>query len=343
MQTSNDKERATMPEWNAPGYLHAKVYGQTRTLVDMLAALNKEHQYTSPEDAVADLYRHIHNIRTDGDSIAQSCCRAMLRDLLWESFSDGALDIERLKQRLEETKNEQPLQKSVDEVYRNYVIEKSLVLVAHLNAFRRYTKPEDVVSDFVRAIKVKDFNGRDYYSFGSPVSEHSNVVYRLETDIISYWSQMTKDGVLDNKALFDVMIGQHEKALREEGLETMIANHYRFGPCYPERCAAVNFVGPSYTADYSKDGHLRRYIKSCGEEGMGGHEFRWELEHIRPLLMEDPKYITIGEGYEEIFLPKEDFSLPIYNDKGLMRFETQEAKEQYILHRLPKRKLKSHN
>lgn len=316
-----------------PYYLKSKTYGQTRTLVDLLIELNKTHHYTSPDDALDDLFKHIEHIRTDGDTIALNCSLRCIKDYTEKCFVQDKLDLELLKSVISDNFDEK-----IDKIFARYVIEKTVNFIAYLNDFRQYTynditTDQQLYKDFKQAIGYANnqgpLTGNNYFSF----SNHY-VRFFLCKYIQEFWEEFSTNGVLDNDLFYEFMVGRHQRGIEKYGIEAVINRNYKQdGPCHPE----VYFpyrggAGPVYVQTPLMDAQFnaikRQYVKSCGE-GKGPYSVRdfFEFNRIRSLIEEDEKYVLFGGFY----LPRYDVTLPVFDDfRGRILFESPQEQAIFI-------------
>lgn len=311
-----------------PDYLKTKIFGQTRTLVDMLIELNKQNKYTSANKALEDLWGYLENIRISGDEVAFNCSIRSINAFANNCFSNGELDIEKLEMSLYHD-----FYDGISAVYENYVVEKSVTLVSYLNDFRRYTNPEDLRADFLRVTGGVNHcapNPENYY-FGF---SHAYVKGFFDRYTTMFWWEVKKNSVMDNHLFFDFMVGRHNRGIEKYGLNAVIKRNYQqYDSCHPEVYWPYHSgAGPVYVQTHFHDSNMevvkRRFIKSCGD-GKGPFEIRdyFEFDRIRPLLEEDEKYTTF-EGY---FIPKQDATLPVFNQwRGRVLFISQEEQKGFV-------------
>ena len=306
-------EEAVISKPQLPKHLRPKVYGQTRTMVDMLIAMNKEAHFTSAQEALTSLFGHLDRLAEGGDEIAFNCSWRSINAFAGECFENGKLNVDKLQEACTHHFDD-----ALSDVYAQYVAEKTAVLVSYMNEFRRYTNPQDILNDFLRATGGVNHCGPNpddyYFAFNDYVqSSFSDYLSR-------FWDEISTDGVLDNAKFRDFMIERHERGIKKYGLENVIKRNFKeVCPCHPEVLVAYRGgAAPIYVWRY------RGYIKSCMEgrniEGIPG---RFEFGLIEPLLREDPKYTH--------YIPKEDFTLPVYDYwRGRMHFESEEDKLAFI-------------
>ena len=114
-----DAARDMLPQWML------KVNGQMRTLVDMLAELNAQDHFTSPDEAYNSLIRILENTRLGGDEVAFNCSLRAMWCYAKDCFSNGHFDINLLRERLS------PIgYQGVYGAYRDYVVDKTIKMVA---------------------------------------------------------------------------------------------------------------------------------------------------------------------------------------------------------------------
>ena len=318
------REETEISKPQLPKHLRPKVYGQTRTMVDMLIAMNKEAHFTSAQEALTSLFDKLDRLAEGDDEIAFNCSWRSVNSFAGECFENGKLNVDKLQEACTHHFND-----TLSDVYAKYVAEKTAVIVSYMNEFRRYTNPEDILNDFMRATGGVNHCGPNphnyYFAFYW-------VIRRFFSYYLSdFWDEMSTNGVLDNAKFRDFMIERHERGVKKYGLENVLKRNFKlYNPCYSEVLAAYRGgAAPIYVIDEEH----RRYIKSCGE-GItdNGIPDIFEFNLIGPLLREDPKYtLTDNDYYYEYYVPKEDFTLPVYESRrGRMRFESEKDKLAFI-------------
>ncbi len=331
-------EEMTDLEITVPKYMKNKIYGQTRTLVDMIIELNKMHHYRSYGEVLRDLNGYLEKLRTEGNTIAFNCSVRSLYidDPDW--VSEGKFDTDKLLQKI----NNEDWYRGIDEVYKNYALEKTIKLIEYLNEFRRYSSPMELYDDFMEITGGVNHCGPSpvdyYFSFGSPSGGY---IYAHLTDYLKrFWNEIAPEGILNNQLFHDVMIGRHERELRKYGLDVVISQNYREdSACHPEVLLPQRgWVGPVYVREgcYVNDNgkivydaqSRRRYIKSCGE-GKGPNAIMdfFEMNLIKKILKHDRNYMNKNNFY----LPVSDYTLPVFSDwYGMILFDNQTDKELFI-------------
>lgn len=304
-------------------------FGMTRTLADIILGLNEEKKYTSPDQALSDLDAYLQRFSEQGDNIAFLSVR-ILKCILYdepELFADGILNVARLRDLVFEDKN---FLSAYDKAYDSYCREKLVNLVAYLNEFRRYTKPEDLRRDLFENTDVLKFSAcapiHGFYYFVMRGSGLNYPVQFFVRAIRNLWSEITTDGILDADKMRRLMFGVHDESVRQIGLEATIQNDYfKDSPCHPEVLVPkVMGTAPIYVKD-DRTGH---YIRSCGE-GKGPNSMPdWlEFQIAKEILEKDESYKHIGNYY----IPKYDNTLPVYGEySGRLVFRTSTEKLTFI-------------
>ena len=208
-----------------------------------------------------------------------------------------------------------------------------MTLVSYLNDFRRYTNSKDLLLDLDDVLKGMAPCGpsedNPFFMF-SP----AYIMYFLTRYIEQFWNEFSKNGVLDNQAFFDFMIGRHQRGISKYGLDAVVRRNYKADtPCHPEVLFPYRGgAGPVYvqTSLITEKGDqaARRYIPSCGN-GKGPFSVRdlFEFRMVCRLLESDEKY----EEIDNYFVPVADYSLPVYH-RWLCRlqFASEKAKMDLI-------------
>lgn len=325
-------------EFRLPSYLQTKVYGQTRTLVDLLIELNKQHHYTSSDDALHDLGECIRNIRPEVVDIVFDLTYRLLKETAERCAENGNFSAEKYLEEISQWQGRNKYE-GIKGVYQRFMTERVVTLVTYLNDFRRYNSAWELYRDLERITEDRaacDYKINDViYDFGSP---HGSYVFRFLINYLSaYWDKISVKGILDNDALYDFMIGHHERRIEKRGLHDVIAKDYETdGSCHPEVHVPLRGIaGPVYVErKFFTDSSLSKWnthlIKSCGEgKGPNKSGDYWEFGLIQELLMEDTNYAVAEKQW---VIPRYDDTLPVYDlfQHERMLFETDEAKKQFI-------------
>lgn len=305
-------------------------YGMTRTFADIILGLNETKKYTSPDQALSDLGSYMQRFSEQGDNIAFLSVR-ILQCILHDNpdiFASGFLNVSRLRELVFEYKN---FLSTYDKAYDLYCREKLLNLVAYLNEFRRYSKPEELRRDLFENTDVLKFSACTpihgfYYFVMSGATGMNYPVQFFVRAIRNLWSEITTDGILDADKMRRLMFGNHDEAVNQLGLEATIQrDHIEDSPCHPEVFVPkVMGTAPIYV----KDEQIGRYIRSCGE-GKGPNSIPdWlEFQIAKQILEKDKSYKQIGNYY----IPKYDNTLPVYGEySGRLVFKTQDEKLKFI-------------
>ena len=320
------REEKEISKPQLPKHLRPKVYGQTRTMVDMLIAMNKKAHFTSAQEALKSLFDKLDRLAEGGDEIAFNCSWRSINAFAGECFENGELNVDKLQEACTHHFND-----TLSDVYAKYVAEKTAVIVSYMNEFRRYTNPRDILNDFMRVTGGANHCGPNpdnyYFAF------YYGIRRLFSHYLSSSWDEISTNGVLDNAKLRDFMIERHERGVKKYGLENVIKRNFKEFPCHPEILVAYRGgAAPIYV----RDEEHRRYIKSCWNGG-GPNSIPdyFEFHLILPLLCEDPKYTPADDDYDDYYVPKEDFTLPVYDCKrGRMHFESEKDKLAFIKKRL---------
>ena len=210
---------------------------------------------------------------------------------------------------------------------------RSIRLVSYLNDFRRYTNPDDLSKDFYRVTGGVNHCGPNPHNYYFSIS-YNYVSYFFNHYTTDFWTEVTKNGVMDNYLFFEFMIGRHNRGIKKYGLDAVIKRNYQQdGACHPEVYVPYRGgAGPVYVQTKFYDSNMevaqRQLLKSCGE-GKGPFSISdyFDFYRIIPLLEEDEKYSKI----EEFFIPKKDVTLPVFRDpQGRILFASQEDQKDFI-------------
>ena len=307
-------------------------HGITKTLADVLAALNEEKHFTGPKEAFAALGKYFDRFRTSGDDVAFLAIRILYNELATAEsgglFREGVLDAEALRRRIFDAG---VFTDACDKAYLSHCKERVCNLIAYLNAFRRYTSAEQIRADMDK-LEVTRFNhcGPNTEPYFFSLRTCGYPVHFFFRGLEEHWAELTSDGTLDNKKLMEVMFERHERGIRKYGLEAVIKHDYEDdGPCHPE----VYFPKKVGTGPVYVEMAKRRYARSCGE-GKGPHSIPNQDEFFcaTQLLEEDERYQQTGY---DTWVPKTDYSLPVFS-WGMLSFDSDEEKRQFIENELKK-------
>ena len=293
--------------------------GQSRTLFDILVELDRKCHFNNPGDAFDKLQETIDGKLRGGDETAFSAVRT-----LWSlaSSMDG-FDIEELRRRLYDNRC---FHNAVESVYYGYAVDKLVRYISFLNSFRRYTSLEDLVADINATISVSGCseNFRDYF-FGFGYEPQFTLRRVLESE----WRRITdRQGRLDSALLEEFMFGHHEKMVAEYGLGETLKREYGDVGCHNNLKGPRRFgSGPVYILDQTGGA-----MKACGDGRRGGSRFEFELRFARPLLENDERYRRYDYGWNELYVPVGDPTLPVLDacTGEEMTFTTEVEKAMFI-------------
>jgi len=297
-----------------PAYLKDRIYGQARTLVDIIKGLNKESGFSSSKEA----------LKAAEDFVKEECARIdlhtlslfVLEDLICKSFQNGHLNEESLDKAVMAF-GELPSE-SANKAFKKYVIEKTLKLVEFLNEFRRYTSIKEIRQDLLVVLQNTEghsgINGYGYFSINVIIANNIEHFFELGGD------RLFKNGILDNSAIEDYMFGRYnrlglkeiEKLAREQSSCGVFTSSHEFG--YPI---------------FLRDDTYGKNRRSCGCKNQSPTGF--EFEYIKSIIANDPKYKFHGDEYYGFYIPIEDFSLPVYSiNTGRLIFSSKSEKDKFI-------------
>lgn len=313
-----------------PAFFTQKVKGQMRTLVDMLAELNAQNHFTSPDEAYNTLIKILENTRLGGDEVAFNCSLRAMWCYAKDCFCNGHFDINLLRERLS------PIgYQGVYGAYRDYVVDKTIKMVAYLNEFRRYTNPNALCNDFAKATGGVNHCGPNpenyYFAFSPEVKEtFRRYLQRL-------WDELAPNGQLDSNQLRELLYRRHEHGVRKYGLAAVLQRNFRdedISCGVTVKTAWRGGAAPTYMRSkkvWGRDPRYpnRHYVKACVAKPYGADEIAdiYEYQMASRILKDDKRYVETGN----CFVPLEDPTLPVFFCYGgMMLFDTQEEKNKFI-------------
>ena len=314
-------EILTRPRQTDPCTLtHA--HGITKTLADVLAALNEERHFTGPEEAFAALTNYFDRFRTSVDDVAFTAVRILYNELAEAKsnglFSGGVLDTEALRRHIFDFAT---FTRACDKAYLSYSKERICNLIAYLNTFRRYTSAEQIRTDLCKLeVIMSDPCESNFVPYFFSLLSCNNQISFFYFCLRECWGELTSEEMLDNEKLMEVMFDCHERGIRKYGLENVLQHDYEYHPCHRIYFPKKMGTGPAYVrlAD-------RRYIRAC-EDGRGPSSYDSEFFLATQLLEEDEHY---QQTNDYTWVPKTDYSLPVFS-WGMLSFDSDEEKRQYI-------------
>ena len=124
------------------------------------------------------------------------------------------------------------------------------------------------------------------------------------------------------------MFGHHEKMVAEYGLGETLKREYGDVGCHNNLKGPRRFgSGPVYILDQTGGA-----MKACGDGRRGGSRFEFELRFARPLLENDERYRRYDYGWNELYVPVGDPTLPVLDacTGEEMTFTTEVEKAMFI-------------
>lgn len=314
-------------------------YGQVRTMADILIGMNEQQHFHSSEEAVAAVEKFI---------ILQSPCHFaisgkafhFIADALYSpmAFVNGILN----KNAFWDNFTVSQFEKNWDNAMYRYYYAKIWKLICYFNEFRRYTSPNQIYRDLKSTINSEYYVMADstYHIGGYPQ-------YFFRCAIEEAWDEIAPNNSINPQLLDKYMFKNHEASVRAIGLEATIEKHFKQDYCwtdvyFPEQIGSA----PIYIE--RKIGKKRIFIKSCGEgKGPNNCPELLEFGYAYRLLVEDIKYNIYGSySYKhfqpELFVPKDDMSLPIYSAEfpvGKLIFENENDKVAFLEKELKNKQL----
>lgn len=319
--------RILEPDAKMPKAVRDMLYGQTRTLVDILKEMNRKEPITDPEGAIMRLTEFLDMNQRYGDEMAFMAQRTIWC-LLSRYRQEGLpFDLDRLEKDMYEFHDGNDFwADSVHEVYFRYCVAKIIRYVSFLNTFRRYRNYEEIDHD-IHTVDNNNCgeNPRDYF-----FSMNSHVVHQFRWGLQDNAEEIFSGGRLDEEALERVFFKNHQDLLDALGLERMIEENYGMVGCHADIQAPMGtLVGPVY-----RERGKGRYEVSCFGTFRPLLGQTWfEMSKAKELLDVDPRYKSFSDRYGRIYIPVEDFSLPVFSERdGIMQFEDDNAKRRFIEH-----------
>lgn len=313
-------------------------YGQVRTMADILIGMNEQQHFHSSEEAVAAVEKFI---------ILQSPCHFaisgkafhLIADALYSpmAFVNGILN----KNAFWNNFTVSQFEKNWDNAMYRYYYAKIWKLICYFNEFRRYTSPNQIYRD------LKSTINSEYYVMADSTYHIGYPQYFFRCAIEEAWDEIAPNNSINPQLLDKYMFKNHEASVRAIGLEATIEKHFKQDYCwtdvyFPEQIGSA----PIYIE--RKIGKKRIFIKSCGEgKGPNNCPELLEFGYAYRLLVEDIKYNIYGSySYKhfqpELFVPKDDMSLPIYSAEfpvGKLMFENENDKVAFLEKELKNKQL----
>ena len=313
-----------------PQELLTMMYGQVRTLVDILKELNKQEPIKDSYDARNRLTEITElNVRY-GDEFAFMAMRTIWCIMRRYEQEGSKVDIEQLeKDMLSFHDGNQYLKENgIEQIFYNYSVRKMIKYIQFLNEFRRYSNYE-AIRDDLQSIPVSHCSSNDpqyYFSF------YKGPIWRVYGILFDEWENVTKDGILDNELLEQIAFGRFDNMVKEHGLKETIRLAYGDVGCHPDIQAPMRrregtVWGPVYRIDGK---HIE---KGCSDfRRWPWTNTSFEMNFAHEILEKDKNYMLADSDWRgELYLPVSDYTLPVYSRyEGKMHFDSQEEKTKFI-------------
>lgn len=285
-------------------------YGQTRTLVDIIKTLNKEHHYHSYEELKKDFSDTIRHYRVRGtipsDTFYIIC--SSLEENKAKLFDKNQLNIARLEKIVCDKKN---IKDKLERIYHKRATAKLLRIIQYINNFREYTTAEELISD-LQILRSECLRN-------SILNDDRVPVFHLEDGLHFGWQKIAPNGLLDN-SLLEQYVFEHDDKVKEEGLNAVIDSDYEQNdPCHAQ---VYTHHEPGRGPVYIKNVN-GTFSRSCGT-GPISIPYFYESRLLKTILENDKEYIFL-KGY---FLPKTDFAKPIFNTYECLFIKEEQKKMQ---------------
>ncbi len=314
-----------------PKEMRQMMYGQMRTLVDMLKAINKAKPIIDARDAMAEVHGVLERNVRYGDEFAFMAWRT-IRCVLGKYDHDGCpIDFEKLEKDMYDFHKGNGLlvEDTLQDVMYRYSACKMVKYIQFLNEFRRYKWYVEISNDLT-SIPFSHCSSNEpnyYFSFGQ------FPLYVLQSILRDEWKNIAPNGILDNESLEDIMMGRYQKALAEYGICELIRRSYGDVGCHPDIQGPkiYDVDEPIYGPYFRIDGkHIEKGCSDFRRYPFNSQEF--EMQFASELLDKDENYIHVGEGrWNEYYIPRQDMTLPVYSRiKGKLHFDTEEEKLTFI-------------
>ena len=324
------KENNSSISPTVPQELLTMMYGQVRTLVDLLKELNKQEPIKDSDDARDRLIEITERNVRYGDEFAFMAMRTIWCIMSRYEQEGSKVDIEQLeKDMLSFHDGNQYLKENgIEQIFYNYSVRKMIKYIQFLNEFRRYSNYE-AIRDDLQSIPVSHCSSNDpqyYFSF------YKGPIWRVYGILFDEWENVTKDGILDNELLEQIAFGRFDNMVKEHGLKETIRLAYGDVGCHPDIQAPMRrregtVWGPVYRIDGK---HIE---KGCSDfRRWPWTNTSFEMKFAHEILEKDQNYMFADSDWRGgLYLPVSDYTLPVYSRYGgRMDFESQEEKIKFI-------------
>ena len=328
------KEIADSATRNVPQELMTMMYGQVRTLIDLLKELNNASPINSAVDAVSRLTELVERNVRYGDEFAFMALRTIWSLMARQEQSGANVDIEQLEKDMisYHKGGESVVPDTIAKIFYNYSVRKMIKYIQFLNEFRRYKSYEQIRED-LSSISFSHCGENDphyYFSF-SDYTKH-----QIWDIFMNEWGSLSKNGTLDNDQLEQIVCGRFDQMVRAYGLRETIRLAYGDVGCHPD------IQGPVRRKDGTVWGPIYRIEGNYIEKGCSDfRQWPWsdtgfEMHFACKLLDKDKNYRFYEDSWGGgVYIPVSDHFLPVYMQHGgKLYFETQEEKEKFILEKM---------
>lgn len=313
-----------------PKELTTMMHGQIRTLMDLLKELNKQEPIKDSEDAYRRLAEVVEKNVRYGDEFAFLAMRTIWSIMCRHEDEGEVVNIEQLEKEMFSFHDENVFQGDFrTKVLYDYSASKIIKYIKFLNEFRRYKSYENVLKDLC-SIDVSPCSKNDPHYYFSFYEELFSLIMRI---LKTEWENVSRDGVLDNNLLDDVMFGRYDRMLKKNGLRETIRLAYKNIGCHPDlKCPWMSGKeGMIYGPNYKYEGS--RIEKGCSDfRRWPWTNTSFEMRFAESVLERDPNYETIRDGRGELlFIPRTDYSLPVYSSRrGKLHFDNDKDRIVFI-------------
>lgn len=264
---------------NVPNSYKNQEYGQVRTLADIVKVLNDKNQYTDFKALMSDLENVLEKYIERG-TINADTYELFVSIMRNDKYINNDKILEINSHLFELLSNRKIIDDKLEDIYFHRSISKLIRIIEFFNTRRHYQSSEEIIADISILMNNPNKILNDSYHYP---------LYFFKRGLENIWEEITRDGVLDNNLLVNVMFTQHEEKVNHFGLNEVIKMDFQDdGPCHPE----VYFPNKLGTAPvYVQNNHCGQtsYIKSCGEgKGPNRDPYYYEqrlleiVEEIRP-------------------------------------------------------------